>query len=83
MINIANGKIHIEGTNNELTLSIPNGYKFVGWSDGDKQKSREITVTSDTTFVAYFAAIIYLITAEAENSQLGNVTGGGENKWGE
>ena len=66
-----------------ITAKPLNGYKFVGWSDGDKQKSREITVTSDTTFVAYFAAISYLITAESENSQLGNVTGGGEYKWGD
>ena len=66
-----------------ITAKPLNGYKFVGWSDGDKQKSREITVTSDTTFVAYFAAISYLITAESENSQLGNVIGGGEYKWGD
>ena len=44
---------------------IPNdGYKFSKWSDGNTNASREVTVTGDKTYIAYFEPDnIYIGTA--------------------
>ena len=55
------------------------GYEFLQWTDGDTNATRNITVTSDSTFTAIFSQIpvYYTITVNSNNSNWGNVTGGG------
>ena len=50
--------------------SVADGYQFVGWSDGNNDNHRDVTVTSDTTFYALFFKSGITI--------LGSVFGGGE-----
>ena len=53
------------------------GYHFVQWNDGDTNATRMITITSDTTFTATFSVNIYTISAVANDSAMGAVTGSG------
>lgn len=45
-----------EGEIVTLTATANEGYHFVRWNDNDTNSTRTVTVTSDTTFIAYFAA---------------------------
>ncbi|MDR2408326.1 MAG: leucine-rich repeat protein, partial [Bacteroidales bacterium] len=56
------------------------GYHFMQWSDSVMNNPRTITVSSDTSFTAVFAAIIpemYNVTVLANNTSMGTVTGDG------
>ena len=53
------------------------GVEFVGWSDGNTDNPRTVTVTQDSTLVAKFRYIDYAINAYPNDSTLGCVTGGG------
>ena len=67
--------------NEEITLTaIPErGYKFVGWTDGDKNAARTITVTQDKLYTAEFELATYTLTVVAQN---GTVTGANDYKFG-
>ena len=74
-----NGTVTGAGTYNygskaTITATPNDGYHFVQWSDGDKNASRTITVTKNTTLTAEFAINTYTVTLKAEN---GTVTGAG------
>lgn len=63
-----------------ITASANQGYKFVQWQDGNTQANRVITVTSDSTFTAYFQAgqgEEYTIIARSIDNAMGVVYGGG------
>lgn len=49
-------------------------YEFVQWSDGDTNATREVTVTSNTTYVATFRKIQYTITVQSDNDAQGSVS---------
>lgn len=56
-------------------------YRFVQWQDGNTDAMRTVTVNSDATYTAYFAADqpqTYTITAIAADPSMGVVEGGGE-----
>ena len=61
----------IEATANE-------DYHFTQWSDGNTDNPRTLTVTEDVALTAQFAINTYLVTAEADNTEHGSVTGSGE-----
>ena len=67
--------------NEEITLTaIPErGYKFVGWTDGDKNATRTITVTQDKLYTAEFELETYTVTVVAQN---GTVTGADDYEFG-
>lgn len=52
-------------------------YIFTQWSDGNTQPSRLITVIEDITYTAIFTDAIFNITASANNTAFGTVTGSG------
>jgi hypothetical protein len=57
------------------------GYRFVQWTDGNKQNPRPITVTQDTSFTAVFGSAeqgVYHVSASANNTDMGSVAGGGD-----
>jgi len=63
----------------DITITaMPNeGFEFVGWSDGNTDNPRTVTVTQDSNLVANFRYIDYVINAYPNDSTLGCVTGGG------
>ena len=61
-------------------LAVPKyGYNFVRWNDGNTQRSRVVSVLSDTSFTAIFEPIVYKITVGVApgNTGRGTVVGGG------
>ena len=53
------------------------GYKFVRWSNGSTNATQTITVTSDLTLTAEFAAVVWNVSLSANNISYGTVSGGG------
>lgn len=49
------------------------GYRFSRWSDGNTQNPRNLTVTRDTSLVAYFAIITYNFSVVSEDTNKGTV----------
>ena len=64
--------------------AIPNvGCEFLYWNDSITDNPRDIIVTQDSTFIAYFGLIQYTITVESDNPEWGTVTGGGTYHYGD
>lgn len=84
---VTGGGSYASGATATLTATPYSGYHFVQWNDGHPNATRTITVTSNATYTAYFAAdapawgdtISYCDTAALINS-IG--TGGGAFDWG-
>lgn len=55
------------------------GYRFIGWSDGNKETQRTITIKQNTTLYANFEKIInyYNLTLLASDENLGYTAGSG------
>ena len=52
-----------EGTEVSITATADEGYRFIGWSDGNTEESITITITEDTSIEAVFELIpIYTVT---------------------
>ncbi|MBQ6068326.1 MAG: leucine-rich repeat domain-containing protein [Bacteroidales bacterium] len=60
-----------------LSASASYGYSFAQWSDGNTANPRWLVVSSDTMLVAQFQPLSYVVTAMANDTALGTVTGGG------
>jgi hypothetical protein len=59
-----------------ITATPNAGYRFVGWSDNNKDSMRAITITQNLAFVAIFGIEdMYYVYAAPQNSTMGNVTG--------
>jgi hypothetical protein len=57
------------------------GYRFMQWQDGNTKNPRSITLTQDTTFTAEFAVAasgMFHVTVNANNANMGSVTGSGD-----
>ena len=67
----ATGVAH--GASVTITAAAKAHYTFIGWNDGNNNESRNITVVSDTTFTASFAAESYTITLQANDPVMGTV----------
>lgn len=53
------------------------GHHFTTWNDGITANPRTVIVSQDSVFTANFAVNVYNVTAAANNSLMGTVTGGG------
>lgn len=51
-----------------LTATANEGYRFVRWNDNNNEATRTITVTSDTTFTAFFEAVQGISDVQILNS---------------
>lgn len=60
------------GTEVTITATPNTCYKFVKWSDGDTNATRQITVTGTTTYTAIFEKIQYTVTVESDNETQGS-----------
>ena len=66
-----------------LTAEANYGYHFAQWSDGVTDNPRTFVLTQDTAFTAEFALNQYTITTQVNNSESGQVFGGGVANYGE
>ena len=75
------------GDNCTVVATANNGYTFTNWTEGGNvvstNASYNFTVTGNRTLVAHFNAQSYTITATAEPSVGGTVTGGGTFNYGQ
>ena len=77
------GTITVEaGETFSATAEANDGFRFIGWSNGETSATVTITVESDTTLTANFEAIMYTINATANDETMGYVTGSGEYRAG-
>lgn len=70
------------GKNTKIAATAKEGYEFVGWSDGDANRIRTISVTQDSNIVAVFSAKTFLVKLSCDEDK-GIVIGDGEYKYGE
>ena len=64
--------------------AIPNvGCEFLYWNDSITDNPRDIVVTQDSTFIAYFGQLQDIITVESDHPEWGNVSGGGTYHYGD
>ena len=75
------------GDNCTVTATANNGYTFTNWTEGGNvvstNASYSFTVNGNRTLVAHFTAQSYTITATAEPSNGGTVSGGGTFNYGQ
>ncbi|MDR2410172.1 MAG: hypothetical protein LBE13_18970, partial [Bacteroidales bacterium] len=73
---VSGGGIYVVNTITTISASPHAGYRFVSWSDGNKDSIRTITVIQDTAFVAIFGKEnMYYVYAIPNNPTMGNVIG--------
>ena len=56
------------------------GYRFMSWNDGNRERTREIVATNDITYTAQFGpapAPLVTITVKSSDTIMGTVKGGG------
>lgn len=60
------------------------GYRFAHWNDGNRDNPREVMLTQDTLFTAYFVELSQVyVNARGNDDSRGAVTGGGVYNWGD
>ncbi|MBQ9417193.1 MAG: C10 family peptidase [Bacteroidales bacterium] len=75
---VSGGGNYQENSTAILTATPNAGFRFVKWNDGNTQPSRSVTITANATYTATFEAIpTYTITAVANDTTMGTVSGGG------
>ena len=79
MGSVTGGGFWIENEDVTITAIPTDGYHFTHWNDGDTVNPRVVTLTSDTTFTAYFEADIhyYTLTVLSADTTMGSVSEGG------
>lgn len=60
-----------------ITAMANYGYHFTEWSDGNTSNPRNITLTQDTAFTAFFAKNQYTLTLQSNDVAHGGVIGSG------
>lgn len=53
---VTGGGTYEHGATAHLTATANEGYRFAGWSDGDTDAERDVTITDDVTYTAKFVA---------------------------
>ena len=78
------GGTYYAGEVAQISAAPITGYRFVRWQDDNTDNPRNVAVSCDTTFTAYFEALPqYTITVLANNDEYGTVAGGGTYYLGE
>ena len=84
---VSGGGTYQQGQSCTVTATPANGYTFQRWTENGQQVSTQanytFTVTGDRTLVAQFQAQSYTITATADPTTGGTVTGGGTFNYGQ
>lgn len=76
---VTGGGAFTYGSTTTLTATANSGYVFQSWQDGNTQNPRQITVTGNATYTAYFigSGTTYVVTATVSPEGAGSVTGTG------
>ncbi|MBR1717265.1 MAG: leucine-rich repeat protein [Paludibacteraceae bacterium] len=92
-VRIANGS-WTTSTNGTTSRSVPqstpmnisaqaaSGYTFSQWNDGNKNATRAVQITKNTTYTATFIPNTVTLTVTSNNTNYGTVTGGGTYNYG-
>ena len=80
---VSDGGLYHYGDTLTMTATASLGYEFLFWNDSIIDNPRDIIVTQDSTFTAYFAQIEYLIQTEVSPEGSGTVTDGGLYHYGD
>ena len=84
---VSGGGTYQQGQSCTVTATPANGYTFQRWTENGQQVSTQanytFTVTGDRTLVAQFQAQSYTITATADPTTGGTVSGGGTFNYGQ
>ncbi|MBO7570706.1 MAG: T9SS type A sorting domain-containing protein [Bacteroidales bacterium] len=62
----------------EISATPAAHYHFLYWNDGNTENPRNVTVTENATYTAYFAVDQYTVTVAADDPSHGSVTGAGQ-----
>lgn len=62
----------------EISATPAEHYHFQFWNDGNTDNPRNITVTEDAAFVAYFSIDQYAVTTDVDDASHGTVSGAGQ-----
>ncbi len=75
---VSGGGSYPFGSSVTIHATAASGYRFVHWQDGNTDNPRTITVTNDTTYVAYFEMVpMFVVATNISPAGAGTVTGGG------
>lgn len=70
--------LYPEGSVIQISARPFSGCRFTGWNDGNTDNPRDITVTQDIAYIAYFETCpTYAITVESGDPTMGTVYGSG------
>lgn len=64
----------------KIEAEAKDGYRFMSWNDGNRERTREIVATNDITYTAQFGpapAPLVAITVKSSDTIMGTVRGGG------
>lgn len=74
---------YAQGSSVTLVATANTGWHFDHWQDDNTDNPRDITVTGDQMYVAYFTQETHTITVNANPAEGGTVTGGGTYAYGQ
>lgn len=80
--NVNGGGTYPDGATVTLTATAVSHYHFTQWDDGSTSNPLTITVTSDTTYTAYFQIDMHQINVASEMPDMGTTTGSGSFPYG-
>ena len=80
---VSGGGIYHEGDTATIEAFANTGCEFLYWNDSITDNPRDIIVTQDSSFVAHFALIDYLIETSVSPEGAGVVSGGGLYHYGD
>ena len=65
-----------------ISAQAASGYTFSQWNDGNKNATRAVQITKNTTYTATFIPNTVTLTVTSNNTNYGTVTGGGTYSYG-
>ena len=78
---VTDGSVYDYGTPITLTANATTGYHFTQWNDGNTENPRNIIVTQDTSFVAWFEIDTFFVDVSANDVSFGSTSGSGVYDW--
>ena len=79
MGSVTGGGNYYGGSQTTISATPNEGYRFIGWNDGNTDNPRTITVTGNAIYIASFEELPaqFTITVLSASESMGSVTGGG------
>lgn len=74
MGNVTGGGVYDDGSSVTITAYPADGYRFDHWSTGSTDNPYTLTVTRDTTIIAFFVRAIYTLTTNVNDANFGSVS---------